>query len=489
MPATTLQGLAPARDIVRPEIPHAVRGRFRSLKTVLTCGMLGFFFLAPWLRWDRGPGLPGQAILFDLPGRRLFVFGLEFWPQDLPIAVGMMIFGALALFFATTLAGRIWCGFACPQTVWSDLFFAVDRLIVRLVGKGPMERRLRTAAWILLALATGFGFTAYFIDAPTLPGLVLDGRAPAMAYATILVLTGTTWLLAAYARERVCLHMCPWPRFQAALLDPQSLVVTYQGWRGEPRGRKRTPLRRDLADFRLADTGLAALAREAASFSGEVRGDCIDCTRCVTVCPTGVDIRRGLQMGCIGCGLCIDACNEVMARLDRPAGLIRFDVEDAVQRPGFAAPRLEWLRPKALAFGLAALIALGLSGYGMATLADVTAHVEPQRNPPFVQLSDGSVRNDYALRLAHRRGGLDAVALHVEGLEGAELRLGAHEGAPARALRASIGASRSLDERLLITLPRRAAPQGRADIEVVLTDPASGEELGRVATYFWGPER
>ena len=503
MPATALPGRAPARAIVRPDIPHAVRGRFRRIKTALTVAMLGFFFLTPWLRWERGEGLPGQAVLFDLPGRRLLVFGLEFWPQDLPIAVGMMVFGAMALFFATTLAGRVWCGFACPQTVWSDLFFAVDRLIVRLVGKGAAERRLRTMAWILIALATGIGFTAYFIDAPTLPGLLLAGQAPAIAYATVLVLTGTTWLLAAYARERVCLHMCPWPRFQAALLDRQSLVVTYQHGRGEPRGRRRMPLRPDLAGPAPATPGLMALVREATAFSApalsasaavsapvaRLRGDCIDCTRCVTDCPTGVDIRRGLQMGCIGCGLCIDACNEVMAKLDRPEGLIRFDGEAAPRLAARAALRVDWLRPKALAFGLAALLALGFSGYGMATLPPVSAHAEPQRNPPFVQLSDGSVRNDYALRLAHRRAGLAEVTLRVEGLEGAQLRLGTQDGAPAPLLRLAIGPDRSLDERLLVQLPRAAVPSGRHAITIVLSDPESGAELARLPSYFWGPER
>ncbi|MDQ0346590.1 4Fe-4S dicluster domain-containing protein [Ancylobacter vacuolatus] len=508
MPATTLQGLAPSRAIARPDIPHATRGRFRRIKTSLTCLMLGIYFLTPWLRWERGEGLPGQAVLFDLPGRRLMVFGLEFWPQDLPIAVGMMIFGAMALFFATTLAGRVWCGFACPQTVWSDLFFAVDRLIVRLVGKGASERRLRTVAWLLIALATGVGFTGYFIDAPTLPGLLLTGRAPAIAYATVLVLTGTTWLLAAYARERVCLHMCPWPRFQAALLDRQSLVVTYQHGRGEPRGRRRTPLRPDLALHgfgELQSTGpaigpapaaprLMGLVAEAVAFSAlapspSLRGDCIDCTRCVTVCPTGVDIRRGLQMGCIGCGLCIDACNEVMARLDRPEGLIRFDVESAPRRSFLAPPRVDWLRPKALAFGLAALLALGFSGYGMATLAQVSVHAEPQRNPPFVQLSDGSVRNDYALRLAHRRAGLARVALHAEGLNGALLRLGTQDLPAAEVVRVAIGSDRTLDERLLVVLPARAAPSGRQDFTVVVREAETGEELARIPTYFWGPER
>ena len=484
---TTHPAAPPRRTIVRPDVPHAVRGRFRSVKTALTGLQLALFFALPWLRWDRGGDLPGQAVLVDLPGRRMFVFGLEFWPQDLPIAVGLLVGAALALFWATTIAGRVWCGFACPQTVWSDLFFALDRLIVRLTARGRRERLLRSAAWLAVALATGFGFTAYFTDVVALPGALLTGTAPAATVITILVLTATTWVLAAFARERVCLHMCPWPRFQAALLDADSLVVTYQAWRGEPRGRKRQPLRADLAAAAPISAGPPATLPELADPAAASRGDCIDCTRCVTVCPTGVDIRDGLQMGCIGCGLCVDACNDVMGRLSRPAGLIRFDTESAQRRRSLAPPRPAWTRPKALAFALAALLALGLSSYAIATLAPISVHVEPQRNPPFVRLSDGSVRNDYALRLDHRRPGLAEVAIHIEGLPRAGLRLATREGAAAAALHVPLGRARSLDERLLITLPAADVPHGRIGLVVVFTDAATGDELARVDTYFWGP--
>lgn len=473
------------RTIVRPEIPLAVSGRYRTIKTVLNTAMLLFFFGMPWLRWDRGVSLPGQAVLFDLPGRRLFVFGLEFWPQDLPIAVGMMIAGALALFYATTLAGRVWCGFSCPQTVWSDLFFSIDRLIVRFLGRTSAERAARMAVWLLISALTGFGFAAWFSDAPALAGQVLTGSASAGAYATILVLTATTFFLAAYARERVCLHMCPWPRFQAALLDRQSLVVTYQAWRGEPRGKKRIALRPDLAE-----TGLVKLARQASDLGGQLhsRGDCIDCTRCVTACPTGVDIRKGLQMGCIGCGLCIDACDDVMARLERPSGLIRFDNESSATARSFDPVRIDWRRPKAMLFGVAALLAVLLSAYGAATLQHVVASADPQRNPPFVRLSDGSIRNDYALKLSHRLPELSSATVRVVGLDHANLRFATRDDFPAAELELGLDKSRSLDERILVTLPGKKAPNGRQDFEFVITDPA-GTELTRIPSYFWGPQQ
>jgi len=473
------------RSIVRPEIPHGVSGRNRSIKTILNTLMLSFFFGAPWLRWDRGPSLPDQALLFDMPGRRLFVFGLEFWPQDLPIAVGVMIGAALALFYATTLAGRVWCGFSCPQTVWSDLFFSIDRLIARFSGRGSGERMMRMAVWLAISALTGLGFATWFNDAPTLASNVFTGSASAGAYATILLLTGTTFFLAAYARERVCLHMCPWPRFQAALLDRQSLVVTYQDWRGEPRGRKRIPLRPDLSE-----TGLARIALEAVDLGGQLqtRGDCIDCTRCVTACPTGVDIRKGLQMGCIGCGLCIDACDDVMTRLERPKGLIRFDNETSATARSYEAPSIDWLRPKAMVLALATLIAISLSAWGAATMPRLVAHAEPQRNPPFIRMSDGSIRNDYALRLSHRIAELPTVSIRIDGLDGADMRLGAQPDGKDATLSIPVGANRSAEERILITLPAQAAPKGRQDFAFVLHD-NEGWEIARIASYFWGPQR
>ena len=304
----------------------------------------------------------------------------------------------------------------------------------------------------------------------------------------MLVLTGTTFFLAAHARERVCLHMCPWPRFQAALLDRQSLVVTYQAWRGEPRGRKRVPLRPNLA---AAEPGIHALVREAADVGAMVatRGDCIDCARCVSACPTGVDIRDGLQMGCIGCGLCIDACDDVMARIGRPPQLIRFDTEAAELERRPERRGGGWLRPKAIVFAGAAAIALAVSVVGIATLPVVVANVTPERNPPYVLLSDGSVRNDFALRVAHRREGLPAIEIRAEGLDGAALRSGAADATAASSVRLHFDSGRALEERLLVSLPIADAPRGRQDFDLVVVDPGSGTELARIPSYFWGPEQ
>ncbi|MDK1376803.1 MULTISPECIES: cytochrome c oxidase accessory protein CcoG [unclassified Sinorhizobium] len=481
MATTTILDTVSPRKPARLAIPQTVRGRYRTIKTVVAAILLTFYFVTPWIRWDRGPQLPDQAVLFDLPGRRLFLFGLEFWPQDLPIAVGVLILGAFGLFGATTLAGRVWCGFTCPQTVWTDLFFTIERLCERLFGKDTLLSNVAKAiVQVTLAIATAIGFAAYFNDALTFPHALVTGAAPMGAYIAVGVLTLTTWLFAAYAKERVCLHMCPWPRFQAALLDKDSLVVTYQRWRGEPRGKKKVPLRSTLTD-------LSALVREASSFDAG-RGDCIDCQRCVNVCPTGIDIRDGLQMGCIGCGLCIDACDDVMARIGRPAGLIRFDVEGSDSAGSFQKPTVRFLRPKTLLYAILCLVALGSSVFGTLRMKSVLVDIDPQRGQPFVQLSDGSVRNDFSFRLAHRLPTLDRIAIHAEGLPGATLRFAdaqtGHE-----AVHLAVPGNRRISDRLFITAAPRRGPSGRTNIRIVVTNAANGATLEEVETYFWGPAR
>lgn len=481
MATTTVIDTVSQRRPARLPIPQTVRGRYRTIKTAIAWTLLAFYFITPWLRWDRGPSLPDQAVLFDLPGRRLFIFGLEFWPQDLPIAVGALVLGAFALFGTTALAGRVWCGFTCPQTVWTDLFFTVERFCERLFGKGTLLSRIaKPIAQIAVAVLTAFGFAAFFNDAPSLPSALVTGAAPLGAYLAIGILSLTTWLFAAYAKERVCLHMCPWPRFQAALLDKDSLVVTYQRWRGEPRGKKKAALRPELND-------LTALIREAASFEAG-RGDCIDCMRCVNVCPTGVDIRDGLQMGCIGCGLCVDACNEVMAKIERPAGLIRFDVEGSDRAGSLKQEAVRLLRPKTLLYAMLCLFAFGSMAVGITRMESVLLDVEPQRNPPFVQLSDGSVRNDFSFRLAHRLPHLDRVVIRAEGLAGASLRFATGETGQETVALAMPG-NRRISDRLFITAAPGKAPSGRASIRVIVSDAESGAILGEVETYFWGPAR
>ena len=284
--------------------PRAVSGTWRRVKWGVLVLLLGMYYVVPWLRWNRGPGAPDQAILLDLDGRRGWIFDIVLWPQEVYFVTGFLILGAFGLFLATSLFGRVWCGFACPQTVWTDLFMLVERLIegdrnerMRLdhaplsAGKAA-KKGLKHLVWLAIAAATGGAWVFYYVDAPSTLFKIFRGEASTEVYVFIGLLTATTYTLAGWAREQVCTYMCPWPRFQAAMLDEQSVIVTYQKWRGEQRGKHK------------------------AGDSWEGRGDCVDCRLCVNVCPTGIDIRDGQQLECIGCGLCIDACNETMAKVD-----------------------------------------------------------------------------------------------------------------------------------------------------------------------------
>jgi cytochrome c oxidase accessory protein FixG len=298
--------------------PKSVSGFYRRLKWQLLWLLLGVYYVAPWLRWDRGPGAPDQAILIDAGQGRLFFFMIEIWPQEVYYLTGLLIVAAVGLFLATSLAGRVWCGFACPQTVWTDLFIWVERRIegdraerIRL-DKAPwtlnklIRRAAKHTAWVLISLVTGGAWVMYFTDAPTLFADFLKLNVSGTMLTFVGLFTSTTYLLAGWAREQVCAYMCPWPRIQAAMLDEHSLVVTYQAWRGDQRGPKR---KSEGWDERAAK-GI---------------GDCIDCAQCVQVCPMGIDIREGWNGDCINCGLCVDACAPIMDMVGRPGGLISYD--------------------------------------------------------------------------------------------------------------------------------------------------------------------
>jgi hypothetical protein len=239
--------------------PKSVAGIFRRLKWAVLVALLGLYYVLPWIRWDRGPDQPDQAVLADIEGQRLYFFFIEIWPQEIYYLAGLLILGAVGLFLVTSLAGRVWCGYACPQTVWTDLYMWVERLIqgdrnARIkLDKAPfgankvLRKTLTHAVWLVIAAATGGIWIMYFNDAPTVVRDIFTGQASLTVYGFTGLFTGTTYLLAGWAREQVCTYMCPWPRFQAAMFDEDSLIVTYQGWRGEPRGRLQS-LRRGLSD-------------------------------------------------------------------------------------------------------------------------------------------------------------------------------------------------------------------------------------------------
>lgn len=294
--------------------PQRVFGFFRNVKWATMTVALVIYYWTPWLRWDRGPGAPDQAVLIDIPGRRFYFFFIEIWPQEVYYITGILIIAALALFLLTAVAGRVWCGYACPQTVWVDLFLVVERFVegdrnarMRL-DKGPWtlnklaKRTAKHSVWLAIAVLTGGAWVFYFADAPTLFIDLVTLRADEIAYVTVAVLTATTYILGGFAREQVCTYMCPWPRIQSAMIDEDSLIVSCQNQRGEPRGH-----------------GAVGGGKR------EGLGDCISCNQCVVVCPMGIDIRNGMQLECISCALCVDACNGVMDKIGKPRSLIGYN--------------------------------------------------------------------------------------------------------------------------------------------------------------------
>ncbi len=406
----------PERLFEKREFVHNKRidGSFRRFKWFVMVVTLAIYYVTPWIRWDRGPYAPDQAVLVDLAHRRFYMFGIEIWPHEFYFVAGLLIMAGIGLFLVTSAVGRAWCGYACPQTVWTDVFQHVDRFIdgdrnarMRLDaapwtwGK-VMRRALKWSIYLVIGFWTGGAWIMYFADAPTLVHDFWRGEAVPVAYVTVAILTLTTVTLGGFMREQVCIYMCPWPRIQTAMMDEQSLLVTYKDWRGEPRGS----------------------VKKAKKNPGQF-GDCIDCMQCVQVCPTGIDIREGPQIGCITCALCIDACDRVMREVGRPRGLIDYaTLEDCEREAAGETPKSPWrtlLRPRTIAYfliwggiGGAMLFALGVRSH-----TDLT--VSPDRNPPFMLMSDGSVRNSYTLKLRNMESRPREMEIAVEKLPGAVL--------------------------------------------------------------------
>ena len=393
--------------------PKAVDGFFRRFKWAIMAVTLAIYYATPWIRWDRGEYAPDQAVLVDLANRRFYMFQIEIWPHEFYYVAGLLVMAGIGLFLVTSAVGRAWCGYACPQTVWTDLFQHVERFIdgdrnaqIKLAaapwGLRKLSKRLsKWSVWLFIAFWTGGAWIMYFADAPTLTVNFWTGQAAPVAYATVAILTAITFIFGGFMREQVCIYMCPWPRIQTAMLDEKSLVVTYKDWRGEPRthGIKKA-----------LDTSLKT-------------GDCIDCNQCVSVCPTGIDIREGPQIGCITCALCIDACDKVMAQIGKPRGLIDYctlDDAEVEKAGGVGTPLLKTLfRPRTLAyFGIWVSIGLAmLFSLGQRTRLDLS--VQQDRNPVSVRLSDGSIRNNYTLKIRNMETRPRIVDVSIEGLPGA----------------------------------------------------------------------
>lgn len=461
--------------------PKRARGTFRRIKWIVMAVTLGIYYGVPWLRWDRGPHLPDQAVLIDIPERRFFFFFLEIWPQEFYFVAGLLILAALILFLATSVAGRVWCGYTCPQTVWTDLMLVVERWVegdraARLrLDKAPMDasklrkRVTKHALWLLIAMLTGGAWVFYFGDAPTLAVELVTGEAPIVAYTTIAILTASTYLLGGLAREQVCTYMCPWPRIQGAMIDDESLMVSYRNWRGEPRGHHRK------------------------DESWEGRGDCIDCKQCVVVCPMGIDIRDGPQLECINCALCIDACNEVMGKVGRPPNLIAYDsfrgLEAAKQGHPEKAGRPRLIRPRTIIYAsLIAVVSLTML-VALLLRTELEVSVLRDRNPLFVTLADGSVRNGYTLHVLNKTHQPMDVEVSIEGQQGAIVTI---QDQPTN--RFTLEPDDLSRVRAFVVLPQQEvesaleAGDNVLDIRFIATS-ADGENRVRNSTTFRLPER
>jgi len=454
-----------------PIYPKRVHGIYRKIKWGLLVFTLGVYYLLPWVRWPRGPMEPDQAVLVDFPGRRFYFFFIELWPDELYYVTGLLILAALALFLVTALFGRLWCGYACPQTVWTDLYIAVERLVegdrnkrIKL-AKAPWtaskiaKKGVKHALWILIAAATGGAWVFYFHDAPTIFPQIFTGAAPFSVYLFIGVLTFTTYMLAGSMREQVCTYMCPWPRIQAALVDEETLQVTYKRDRGEPRGPH----------------------KKGETWEG--RGDCVDCKACVAACPMGIDIREGAQLECINCALCIDACDDVMKRVGRPIRLIGYDTDENIARREVGRkPAVRLVRPRTMLYAALLVLVAGVMLAGLATRSDTEVNVLRDRTPPYVRLSDGSTRNAYTLKIVNKANTARDFVVTVEGLDDAALTaVGEREADGAVALVAPGDAVRSV--RVFLTAPADAGLDASEPVDFVLRDAETGEAV-RTRTVF-----
>ena len=387
--------------------PRQVQGFFARLRVIGVLALLGLYYLVPWFSWgDR------QAVLFDLPARKFYIFGLTFWPQDFIYLAFLLIIAALALFFFTTLAGRLWCGYACPQTVWTEVFLWIENLVEgdrskqMKLDKAPMSWRkfyLKTSKhtlWVLFSLFTGFVFVGYFTPIYELWESTLAWTLGPWEAFWIFFYGLATYGNAGWLREKVCIYMCPYARFQSVMFDDDTLVIAYDEDRGDPRGSRKR-------NIDLKQAGL---------------GDCINCTLCVQVCPTGIDIRDGLQYECIGCAACIDVCDDVMEKMNYEKGLICYTTENARQNKKEKILRLRVIVYAVVMFSMIA----GLV-YSISQRIPLELDIIRDRNALYRETDEGLVENVYTLKLINMDEVQHEYNLSATGIEGMELILNEKE--------------------------------------------------------------
>jgi len=418
-----LQAGEKSEELFQKRIPiytRSVKGAFRTFKTSVMVLAYTVYFFLPWLPWARQDA-PAQAVLFDMVGRRFFIFDLVFYPQDL-ISLALLLFIAAAtLFFATGLVGRAFCGYFCFQTLWTDAFIFIEKWVQ---GERPARIRLYKqpwnaekvakygathGLWLLLSFLTAYSFIMYYGYAPELTRRFFTADLPFVAYFTVMILTVTTYVAAALAREQVCIYMCPYARFQGVMYEPETLAPYYDFQRGEGSAGRAVPR-------------AGSKTREERQAKGI--GDCIDCGFCVQVCPAGIDIRKGLQYQCISCGLCVDACNNIMDSVGFPKGLIRYDSEINIESKNPGKPHLDWLRLRTLGYGAAILVMVSVLVYNIASRSEIELSIQPVRQPLFVVLSNGDIRNRYQIHITNKSQEVQDYRIGVRGIPEGALDLG-----------------------------------------------------------------
>lgn len=445
--------------------PQNVKGKFRSIKNLTNIICLAIFFGAPFLRWDRGLAAPNQGILIDIPNSRGYFFFIEMWPEEVYYLAALLIFAAVALFFVTSLFGRVWCGYSCPQTVWTDIFIKVERFFqgdrndrIKLDRKGfsfqNIWRKIAThATWILISLITGLGFINYFGDAPTIIKNIFALNLTWSEAGWALGIAASTYIMAGFAREQVCNYMCPYARFQSAMFDPATLIISYDEKRGEPRGKH----------------------KKGDSF--ENRGHCIDCKQCVVVCPQNIDIRNGLQMECIACGLCVDACDNVMTQMNLPKGLIRYDTELNLQNTDInKKTKFKFLRPRTFYYSTILLIVGGFITINLSAKAPLKADVLPDRNPMFVMLSNGNFRNGYTIKISNKTFEDKSYKLKIDDIKYSEIKVEGTEDLSVDNLPVKAGEVASFKIYLSVDGRDLEDSNGKNEVEFVIIDNKTNEE-------------
>jgi cytochrome c oxidase accessory protein FixG len=384
---------------------RAIDGLYNRLRTLSLWALMFGYFVTPWIN------VAGrQAVWFDLPTRQFHIWGITFWPQDFALLAVLLIISAFALFTVTTLAGRVWCGYSCPQTAWTFIFMWVEEKIegsrnkrikldaAPMTGKKLLQKTSKHSIWLLISIGTAIGFVGYFYPVRELvPDLITLSLENSWSTFWILFFTLATYGNAGFLREKVCLHMCPYARFQAVMFDQDTLIVSYDERRGE-RGTGRGGRKKELDPVE------------------ENIGDCVDCNLCVQVCPVGIDIREGLQYQCISCALCIDACDEIMDKMEYPRGLIRYTNEHALQ-----GNPVHILRPKLIGYAVALLIMIGLFAYAIFDRQPLQLDIIRDRGSLYSNTSDGRIQNTYQAKVLNMAQQAHSFTIRVEGLEGAEL--------------------------------------------------------------------